>query len=89
MLAIGYGVGAMILDMTKRQVLEKLRRACEAAGSRTAFAKRIGVPVQFISNILNGHEDPSPRVLDAIGVVVHTKRTLIKTYEEKAPQDAA
>ena len=89
MLAIGHGASAMIPDMTKRQVIERLRKACDLAGSRTAFAKRVGVPVQFVSNILNGHEDPSPKVLDAIGLVVRTKRMLIKTYAEKSSQDAA
>ena len=64
-------IAAFLQDtaMEQGQMLERLRRACDAAGSQSGFARRAGVLPQHISLVLKGQRPPGPRVLAALGLV--------------------
>lgn len=45
-----------------------LRRRARIAGSQAAVARQAGVSPQFLSGVMNGAKDPSPAILDMLGV---------------------
>jgi DNA-binding transcriptional regulator YdaS (Cro superfamily) len=63
--------------MTEKEVIERLRIACQNAGGQKAFAKLHGFSAAFVSDVVNGKRHPSDRVLEAIGlerVVTYRKK---------------
>lgn len=53
--------------MTKDQVIDQLRSACEAAGSQRAFADKHGIDDPSVSRVLRGME-PTKNILAALGL---------------------
>ena len=49
-------------------VREVLRAACEREGSQRAWAIKHGISPQFLSEVLNGRKEPSPAVLEPLGM---------------------
>jgi len=45
-----------------------LRSACEREGSQRAWAKKHRVSPQFLSEVLSGRKEPSPAVLEPLGM---------------------
>lgn len=45
-----------------------VRSNCEKAGSMRAFARKLDVSVAYISDVLNGHRDPGPSILEHFGL---------------------
>jgi len=58
----------MFWAMKRSQVLDKLRRACKAAGGQYKFAAAIGVSAAHVSNVINEKRPPSPKILAALGL---------------------
>jgi len=54
--------------MTKEDVLRLLRKMVAEAGGQKAFAKANGIEQSIISEVLHGHRDPPPRLLDKMGI---------------------
>jgi hypothetical protein len=49
--------------MTIDDVLTRLRRECEAAGSRSEWARRNGVSVTYVSDVLARRREPGEGIL--------------------------
>lgn len=54
--------------MTKTQVLALIRKAVSAAGNQARWAEAQGVSPAYISMVLSGDKDPSPKLCAAVGV---------------------
>ena len=63
--------------LTETQVIERLRAACEAAGSQRAFAQAHQFTPAYVHDVLHGRRPPADRILDALGL----ERVVI--YQEK------
>lgn len=55
--------------MSEAAVRQVLRAAVEKAGNQAAFARAHGVGQQYISELMRGTRAPSPRILEALGLV--------------------
>lgn len=51
----------------KPAVLAALKRACEFAGSQTAFAKLHDISVQYVNDVLVERREPGKAILSALG----------------------
>jgi len=63
--------------MTPDSVRAVIRRACLTAGSQKAWAKLHHVNEAFLSQVLRGEREPSPAILDPLGmerVVIYRKK---------------
>lgn len=49
-------------------VYAMLRKECKAAGSQSKFAEKHGVSAAYVSDVLNGRQDPGPALLTALGL---------------------
>ena len=58
--------------MTLSDLYADLRNACEAAGGQSAWAKRHGISVSYVSDVLNARTDPGEKILAALGLVART-----------------
>jgi hypothetical protein len=56
------------LRLNEAQTYMRLRDAVKAAGSEAAFAKRVGITRQSMSDIMNSRRPMSPAVLKMIGL---------------------
>lgn len=56
------------MNMTKDQIMEKLRRERDAAGSAAAWARKNGISVQYVCDVLNDRREPGAKILDALGL---------------------
>lgn len=54
--------------LNHEQIQDELRKACEAAGSQKAWAKRHGVGTSYVCDVLMGRRGPGPSILDALGL---------------------
>ena len=50
-------------QLTEERVLDMVRGAIHAEGSQKAWAQRIGLSESYLSDVLNGRRDISPRIL--------------------------
>lgn len=55
------------MHMTLDTLLDKLRRAVGEAGGMRAYTRLTGVNVATVSLVLSRKEDPSPKLLAALG----------------------
>lgn len=55
----------MVLHTT--QMLAVLQRACEAAGSQSAWAAKAGFSPSYVSQVLSGHREISEAMANALG----------------------
>ena len=62
---------------TQQQVVETLRSAIKEAGGRAAFCQIAGVGEPFLSDVMTGKKQPSPRLLDTINI------ELVRRYAKK------
>lgn len=53
--------------MTADELRKRVWTACEAAGSRRAFAKAHGISPVYLGEILNGTREPGPLLLRVMG----------------------
>jgi DNA-binding transcriptional regulator YdaS (Cro superfamily) len=60
--------------MVEVDPVERLRAHVEQSGSRSATAKRLGVTVQFLGDMLNGRRPVSARILKKLGL----KRAIVE-----------
>jgi hypothetical protein len=63
--------------MDANSVRKLLRAECAAAGSESAFARKVGCTQQLINLVLTGRREPRGRVLDALGLEA------VVTYRKK------
>jgi DNA-binding transcriptional regulator YdaS (Cro superfamily) len=54
-----------------------LRKACERAGSQSAFARKVGVSVAHVNAVLHG-KPPGPVILEALGLEAITEYRKIR-----------
>ncbi len=57
----------MTTEITQQQVIELLRRVVEQEGSQRKAAKRMGISVGHLNNVLTGDKPPSPAILNFFG----------------------
>lgn len=57
-----------------------LKRQIRLAGSERAWSRAHGVPARSVSMFLNGERNPTPAILDALGI----ERQVTVTYRFKA-----
>lgn len=62
-------LGGGIRIMTADDVRNMLRKACEAAGSATAWAEKNDISLQYVSDVLNSRRAPGPKALRALGLI--------------------
>ncbi len=60
--------------LTIEQVRERLRAACDEAGSMRAWADGHGMSAAFVSDVLKGLRRPGDRMLAALGI----ERTIVR-----------
>jgi predicted RNA-binding Zn ribbon-like protein len=65
--------------MTECQVIERLREASRDAGSVAAFARKAGLSLQYVHDVINGRRSPSERICQAIGI----RKVTTTTFEER------
>lgn len=58
----------MSVLVTEQQVIERLRAACEKAGSQKAFAEAHGFTAGYVHDVLHARRPPADRILDALGL---------------------
>jgi len=56
------------MSLKPLDVYAMLRQSCRDAGGQSAFARKHGVTAAYVSDVLNGRQDPGPALLKAIGV---------------------
>lgn len=63
-------------QIPEARVLNMVRIGIQVAGSQKAYAKRVGLSESYLSDVLNGRRDISPRILKHLGLerVVYYKR---------------
>ncbi len=64
-------------DLTQDQIIALLHRLVEKEGSQRKAAKRIGISVGHLNNIITGDNPPSPVVLEFFGLrreIVYRKK---------------
>jgi transcriptional regulator with XRE-family HTH domain len=54
----------MQTPITVVTVLDRLKRAAEAEKSNAAFAAKVGVSPQYLSDVLRGYRSPGPKLLN-------------------------
>ena len=54
--------------MTTAHVLARLRREVRLAGSQMALARRIGVSVSYLSDVLRRRRQPGDKILAPLGL---------------------
>ena len=54
-------------SITGKHLQAELSQACERAGSRSAWARKHGIPVSVVSEILCGKRDASEAIANALG----------------------
>jgi len=54
--------------MTTEQLIARLRRECELAGSQFNWASVHGISVAYLSDVLSGRREPGRKLLDAMAV---------------------
>ena len=55
-------------NMTREQLLARLRRECEQVGSQASWAKANGMSAVYVSDVLAGKREPAGKLLEALGV---------------------
>jgi hypothetical protein len=63
--------------MTRKEVLGRLREACDAAGSVKGWAARHGLHWAYVYNVLLGKKRPAEKILESLGlerVVMYRER---------------
>jgi hypothetical protein len=55
--------------ITVKTLRGMLSQRCEMAGGQSAWAKRHGIPPSVVSETIHGKRDPSPAVLNAMGLM--------------------
>ena len=66
--------------MTKRSLLQCLRRAVAVKGSQRAVAAKLGVSPQYLCDVLKGRREPAGKLLKALNV-----RRVVKPRYEVIP----
>ena len=54
--------------LTADQVRDRLRKACEAAGGQSQWAKSEGVSVQYVNDVLRGRRDAGISIAEGLGL---------------------
>jgi hypothetical protein len=54
--------------LTREEVLQRLREACEKAGSENAWAKAHGMSQAYVNDAIRGRREPGPAILEAMGL---------------------
>lgn len=54
--------------MTREQVLTLIRKAVAKSGNQATWAAEQGVSGAYVSMVLGGLKDPSPKLCEAVGV---------------------
>lgn len=54
--------------MTEDDVRDLMRKQAEIAGSQKAWAAQIGVSQALVCQVINGHQPPCGKILEALGV---------------------
>lgn len=65
-------------DLTQQQMMDRLNKRVEEAGSQSAFAQEHAISKPYISDVITGRRDPGKKVLEALGL------ELVPMYREKA-----
>lgn len=68
----------MHMLLTDQDLIDRLRKAVEIAGSQKNFAQQQGLSEQYVSDVLNRRREPGQKMLDALGL------ERIVGYREKA-----
>lgn len=68
--------------MTPDSMRALIRRACREAGSQKAWAKQHNINEAFLSQVLRGEREPSPAILDPLGM----ERVVVYRKKEAAPE---
>ena len=74
-----FGIVVLQYAMTKDQLMLRLRKGVQDAGSQKAYAAEIGVRDQLLSMVLMGRIDPPPSLLAALEL------RRVVTYEPVKP----
>jgi len=67
--------------MQEHEVYERLHAAVEAAGGQRAFAKKHGLSVGYVNDVLRGNRELADRILATIGVERVIRREVL--YRER------
>lgn len=65
--------------ITEQQIIERLRKACEKAGSQRAWAERNGVSEAYVTDVLKGRRRPGNSIACRFGyeqVMMYRETTL-------------
>lgn len=54
--------------LTIENVIDRLRREIEAAGSQRQFAQKIGVSAAYLNDVMNRKREPGDKILKAINL---------------------
>lgn len=54
--------------LTIEEVRQRLQKACESAGSQTAWAKAHGMSGAYVSDTIHGRREPGEGILKALGL---------------------
>ena len=57
-----------------------LRRACDAAGGQSEWARRHGISAQYVSDVVNARKGPGPKIYRAL----QWKKTVIYQRSNQA-----
>jgi len=59
----------------------RLRKLCREAGGQSAFSRKHGVSVAYVSDFLNGRQDAGPALLQAMGLRKVVRYEFVKGAE--------
>lgn len=59
--------------MKDEDLINRIRKLVEAAGTNTAAAKKLGISRPYLRELLNGNRNPGPKVLAYFGLKRETR----------------
>lgn len=71
--------------VTTNELMRRLRRDAEAAGSQRALARQIGVSVAYLSDVFRGRRNIGPAIAKHYGLKLTVRFERIETYTKVAP----
>lgn len=54
--------------LTRRQVIQRIRKVCAALATQADAAKALGVSAQYLNDVLAGRREPGPKILKKLRI---------------------
>ncbi len=70
--------------MTEAEMRETVRRKVAEAGSQREFARRVGVSVPFVNDVIHGRRNVGPTIAGYLGFTASVQYVRVAEYRKQA-----